>query len=398
MQNEIQLPPLANVPVVCIEDVLEQPTHGLVIDLRSPGEYAHDHVPGALNVPLLDDAGRALVGFAYTQESPGAGFQHGQALIEARIAELVREVAELAGWDAPELDPVRVVRAATQAGLEKLDDLVAPQPSSSLQQGAVVLHCWRGGLRSRSVVGLLRAMGLDRAVGLHGGYKAYRSLVIEELEQWSSRQTYVLRGLTGVGKTLVLREIERLRPGWTLDLEGCAGHRSSLLGMVGLNPVSQKEFESRVATCLRHRPVGPLVLEGESRRVGDAVIPEQVWVALDGGGNVLLRADIPRRIEVLATDYLAQPKALPKLRDQLIKVEERMHGAPDLPGLLDAGRIDELVKTLLTDYYDPLYLHSEVGRSYACEIDASDVSRAALDVVDWIEGMAEIKTAGAIHG
>jgi tRNA 2-selenouridine synthase len=127
------------------------------------------------------------------------------------------------------------------------------------------------------------------------------------------------------------------------------------------------------------------------------VIPASVWAALDGGKNLLLRADIPRRIEVLATDYLAQTKALPKLRDQLIKVEERMQGTLDLPGLLDAGRIDELVKILLTDYYDPLYLHSEVGRTYVCEIDAAHVGQAARDVVDWIEGSAESKTFGAGH-
>jgi tRNA 2-selenouridine synthase len=389
VENESKLPPLANVPVVCIEDVLAHPERALVIDLRSPGEYREDHVPGALNVPLLDDAGRALVGFAYTQVSPRAGFERGQALIEGRIAELVQEVAGLADWIAPSLDPACIVRAAASKGLEQLDAVVAPKAVCSLQEGAVVLHCWRGGLRSRSVVGLLRALGLDRAVGLEGGYKSYRTRVMGELNEWSCPKAHVLRGLTGVGKTLVLHEIERLRPGWTLDLEGCAGHRSSLLGMVGLDPVSQKTFESRMAARLRQRPEGPLVLEGESRRVGDAVIPAAVWKVLQGGENLVLRAEMPRRISVLSTDYLAQPEALPKLREQLVQVEKRMQGTWDLPGLLDGGRIDELVSVLLTDYYDPLYLHSEAGRDYACEIDAGDALQAAQDVIAWIEASME---------
>lgn len=388
MENELQIPPLANVPLVRIEEVLAHPERALVIDLRSPLEYAADCIPGAINVPLLDDAGRALVGLAFAQESPEAGFEQGQALIEARIGDLVQGIARLVDWSAPDLDFADMVRAATEEGIDHLDALVAPQEPSPLSEGAVVLHCWRGGLRSRSVVGLLRSLGLDRAVGLQGGYKSYRSVALNELARWECTQPFVLRGLTGVGKTLVLREIERQRPGWTLDLEGCAGHRSSLLGMVGLEPVSQKTFESRIAGSLRGRGENPMIMEGESRRVGNAVIPATVWKALDGGKNLLLTASTQRRTQVLASDYLARTEALPKLRKQLIKVESRMQGVWNLAELLDQGRIDELVGILLTQYYDPLYLHSEKGRTYACEIDAEDPLQAATKVIAWVERLA----------
>ena len=379
------LPSLATVPVVDAREVLARPAEALVVDLRTPAEFADDHLPGAVNVPLLDDAGRALVGLAYTQESPEAGFRHGQALIEGRIEDLVRGVGELAGWTPPPLDPVELVRAATAEGIEALDARVAPREGGGLAPGAVVLHCWRGGLRSRSVVGLLRAMGLERAVGLAGGYKAYRTAVRTELDGWPGAPTFVLRGLTGVGKTLVLREVARLRPGWVLDLEGCAGHRSSLLGMVGLEPTSQKSFESLLAARLRHREPGPLVLEGESRKVGDVIIPASLWGALDTGTNLLLEANTDRRIQVLAEDYLARPGAIPKLREQLVAVQDRMGGDRDLPGLLDQGRIDELVEDLLVNYYDPLYLHSEKGRAYAATIDSTDPRVAAHEVVAWVE-------------
>ena len=151
------LPSLATVPVVGAAEVLARPADALVIDLRTPAEFADDHLPGAVNVPLLDDAGRALVGLAYTQESPEAGFRHGQALIEGRIDDLVRQVGELAGWQPPALDPVDVVRAATAEGIEALDARVAPESGVTLRPGTVVLHCgpsassgpsgWRGATR-----------------------------------------------------------------------------------------------------------------------------------------------------------------------------------------------------------------------------------------------------------
>ena len=155
--------------------------------------------------------------------------------------------------------------------------------------------------------------------------------------------------------------------------------------MVGLEPTSQKTFESLLAARLRHRPEGPLVLEGESRKVGDVIIPPALWGALDSGTNLLLEADVERRIQVLAEDYLARPSAIPLLKEQLLAVQERMGGERDLPGLLDAGEIDALVGDLLVNYYDPLYRHSEKGRDYATRVDSTNPSAAARSIVEWIE-------------
>ena len=198
----------------------------------------------------------------------------------------------------------------------------------------------------------------------------------------------MLRGLTGVGKTLILRELERIRPGWTVDLEGVARHRSSLLGMVGLEPVSQKAFESGLAERLREGFPGPVVFEGESRKVGDAVVPERLWRSLDQGVNVLLEAPVARRVEVLSEDYLAKPEAGPRLRAQLERIEPLMGPvkyAGVLTGLWDRGEIAELVELLLERYYDPRYQHGEKVRNYAHTVDASDPERAAREVPEWIE-------------
>ena len=359
----------------------------VVIDLRSPAEFAVDHLPGAHNVPLFGDVGRAIVGTLYKRESPEAAFAEGRRRAGARIVDLTREVARLTGWEVPDADLAQRVEQMTQGGIEALDQAVEAR-AAELPEQPVVLHCWRGGLRSRSVVAFLRALGLERAVGLVGGYKAYRAGVLEELGAWTHPPSFVLRGLTGVGKTLVLTELERLRPSWTVDLEDLAGHRSSILGMVGREPCSQKAFDSRLALRLRAGFPGPVVFEGESRKVGDAVLPERVWSALSTGVNIELTAPQERRVEVLKADYLVTDACRAELRGQLPFIEQRLGPRKwdgVLTGMLDADRVDELVGVLLERYYDPLYRHSESGRTNARSIDASDPARAAAEIAEWIE-------------
>ena len=127
------------------------------------------------------------------------------------------------------------------------------------------------------------------------------AILFDALDEATLPKAFVLRGLTGVGKTLVLRELERIRPGWTLDLEGHAQHRSSILGMIGLEPVGQKAFESDIATRLRAGfPADLVVYEGESRKVGDRIVPERVWDSLITGKNPKLTTTVERRVEALA--------------------------------------------------------------------------------------------------
>ncbi|MBK7642701.1 MAG: tRNA 2-selenouridine(34) synthase MnmH [Planctomycetes bacterium] len=363
----------------------------LVIDLRSPAEFEEDHVPGAVNVPLFDDAQRAIVGTLYRKESPESAFAEGREIVAARITELCARIAQLAGESLPAADLAARVREATAGGIEQLESAVAPRTMSALPDRPVVLHCWRGGLRSRSVVWLLRTLGFERAVALRGGYRSWRAEVLRGIEGWQAPPAYVLRGLTGVGKTLVLRELERIRPGWTIDLEGHAGHRSSLLGGVGLEPVSQKRFESRLFERLRALSMNAapvVVFEGESRKVGDVILPGPIWRALSGGVNLELVADTQRRIAVLKADYLAARGSTQELARILPAIESRMQraaGDPALAELLGTGRVDELVALLLEHYYDPLYRHSQQGKKYAVRIDAAEPARAAREIASWIE-------------
>jgi tRNA 2-selenouridine synthase len=363
-----------------------------VVDLRSPAEFAADHLPAAVNIPLFDDVERAIIGTLYKQRSPDAAFVGARRMARARITGLVREIARATGRELRADDLEGRLERMTTEGIAGLEGALVAEPREALPEPSVVFHCWRGGLRSRSVVAFVRALGLDGAMALAGGYKAYRREVLVRLADAAFPPAVVLRGLTGVGKTLVLREIECLRPRWTVDLEALAGHRSSILGMVGLEPCSQKMFESRLLARLTQGLEHHVVFEGESRKVGDVVVPDAAWASLTAGANIELFASTARRIDVLVEDYLARPANRAELRAQLPFIEERLGAkkwAGKLVRLLDDGRERELVEVLLERYYDPLYRHSEKGRAYALSLDAADPVGAAERVVEWIELRSE---------
>lgn len=360
----------------------------VVIDLRSPGEFAEDHLPGAHNVPLFDDAQRAIVGTLYARESPDAALAEARRLVRSHIEGLVADVARIARWSPPAVDLAAQLDRWTEGGIRALESSLPAAALAELPERPVVLHCWRGGLRSRSVTSFVRALGLERAVALEGGYRGYREWVRRGIEAWSPPRSFVLRGWTGVGKSLVLREIERLRPGWTLDLEELAGHRGSILGMVGLDPCSQKTFETRLFARLARGFSGPCVVEGESRKVGNTVLPEPVWRAIDAGTALELVAERERRVEVLTTDYLARPANRAEIAAQLPFLEQRLGStkfAGVLTGMLARGEDRALVELLLERYYDPLYRSSEKGRTYEQRFDATDPRQAAECIVGWIE-------------
>jgi tRNA 2-selenouridine synthase len=385
---------IARVPSAALAQLLAR-TDACVVDLRSPGEYAHDHLPGARNVPLFDDLERALIGTLYRQRSPQAAFEAARAHALARIRGLSDELGSLVGWQAPaDLEPLLL--AMTAGGYEPMQSELELERAPQLAPQPLVLNCWRGGMRSRSVGAFLQRLGFARAYVLEGGYESWRAHVREQLAGWRAPRTYVLRGLTGVGKTLVLRELERLRPGWTIDLEALAGHRGSVLGAVGLQPRSQKSFETGLCARIARGLAPVLVLEGESRKIGDSIVPERMHAALEAGLALELVAPLERRIDVLIADYLARPEQRGQLLARLPYLEQRLgrvswHGR--LTGLLERGEERELVRLLLERHYDPLYAHSERARVAAARFDASDPRACAVALASWIE--ADLAARGA---
>jgi tRNA 2-selenouridine synthase len=381
----------ARVPTVSAKQMLAA-EDALVIDLRTPAEFAIDHVPGAVHLPLFGDFERAIIGTLYSRSSPEEAFAEGIRVTRRRIETLVEEVAAACDWEVEPSDLCERVDAMTAAGMGALDETVAPFRAERMPERPVIFHCWRGGLRSRSVTGFVRALGLDRAVALEGGYKGYREAVRDGIDAWRAPRAFVLRGGTGVGKSLVLRELAKLRPEWVLDLESLAGHRGSILGGVGLAPCTQKAFESRLFARSLEGFGECVVFEGESRKIGDVILPRRVWEALDGGTNLELAAPLERRIDVLVEEYLAHPESRAELRAHLPFLETRLGPhkfAGVLTALLDSGRERELVELLLVRYYDLRYGHSGKGRECAARFDASEPARCAREIASWIEGALE---------
>ena len=326
--------------------IAQLPEFDDIIDVRTPSEFALDHVPGACNLPVLSDDERARVGTIYQQVSPFEAKKLGAALMSANIARHIESRL-----------------------------LVNPRAWRPL------VYCWRGGMRSAAFTHVLREIGWD-ARALEGGYKAYRRTVIAELPVLAPRLRWrVLCGLTGSGKSRLLGAIERFGA-QVLDLERLAAHRGSVLGNLPDAPQpTQKLFESRVWDRLRgFDPGRPVYVESESKKIGVLQVPQALLDSMWAGECVQLSVSPAIRVQLLKREYvhfLEDPQALGRQLDCLVPlhghatIERWKHSAA-------AGDWDMLVAELLERHYDPAYTRS-IGSHYPrlasarrIEIDSPD--------------------------
>jgi len=302
-----------------------------VIDVRSPGEFAEDHFPGAINLPVLDNEERARVGTLHKQDSAFAAKKVGAALVARNIA-------------------------------RHLETHFADKPKGYRP----LVYCWRGGNRSGSLATVLRAVGWN-AQQLEGGYKAYRRHVIEQLGQLPMQFTFrVVCGPTGVGKSRFLRALDEYGA-QVLDLEDMAAHMGSVLGAYpDRAQPSQKYFETLIWDSLRaFDPARPVFVESESKKIGNLHTPEALLAHMRDSACINLAADIPVRVALLKEEYahfLADPQALGHQLECLTQLQGRERiDAWKTQG--EAGRWDDLVADLLMHHYDPAYTRS-LGRNY----------------------------------
>jgi len=303
-----------------------------VIDVRSPAEYAEDHLPGAISCPVLDDAERATVGTLYKQASSFAAKRLGASLVATNIGEHLRNTfaEQPAGWKP-------------------------------------LVYCWRGGKRSGAMAHVLREVGWD-ARTLQGGYKSYRRYVVERLAELPPRFRFrVVHGVTGSGKSRLLRAL-RQAGAQTLDLEELAAHRGSVLGTLPERPQpSQKSFESRLLEALERLDAAKTVyVEGESRKIGQLQVPGALIEAMRASECVVLEAGIETRVALLLEEYSHFFSDLAALGAQLDCLAE-LHGRERIEewkALAQRGEWQALVARLLEEHYDPAYRRS-AGRNFA---------------------------------
>lgn len=316
-----------------------------VIDVRSPSEFAEDHVPGAQSFPVLSDAERAEVGTLHARAGAFDAKKAGAALIARNIAGIV----------------------------EKLRD----RP----RNWAPLVYCWRGGQRSRSLAHVLNEIGW-RAAQLEGGYRAYRRHVVERLNALPARFRYrVVCGMTGSGKSRLLAALAA-EGGQTLDLEALAKHRGSLLGdLPGEPQPSQKAFESGVLAALeRLDPARAVFVESESKRIGRLQVPDALLDAMRASPCVRVDLPLPSRVALLKEEYahfLADPALLAERLAPLVP----LHGHATIDrwsALAEARAFDGLVAELLVTHYDPTYARA-IARNFPNDARALAVTPTSID-------------------
>ncbi|NOD47017.1 MULTISPECIES: tRNA 2-selenouridine(34) synthase MnmH [unclassified Ruegeria] len=313
-------------------DLSQLYAHGFdtVIDVRSPAEYAEDHLPGAINLPVLNNEERARVGTIYVQESPFLARKLGAALVFRNAANHIEQhLSQHEGSWRP------------------------------------LVYCWRGGQRSGSFTWMLQQIGW-RADVVEGGYRTYRRLVNAYLyDDPLPHRLIALDGYTGTAKTDLLALLQR-RGVQVLDLEALANHRGSLLGERPGGQPAQKAFESALSNALcAMDPARPVVVEAESSKIGSLILPPSLWTALCAAPRVQITAPIEARTAYLVRAYDDILSDSDRLRDRLSPL--RFHRGHEVVDgwmcLIDAGEKHALTQALMEQHYDPAYTKSRRSRS-----------------------------------
>jgi tRNA 2-selenouridine synthase len=316
-----------------------------VFDVRSPGEYNHAHIPGAYSLPLFTDEERKVVGTTYKQQSREAAIKVGLDYFGPKMRKMVEEV-------------------------EKITTSNKLQASEKKQ---IIVHCWRGGMRSASVAWLLDLYGFD-VYTLVGGYKFFRRHVLNTFNQ--SFHFRILGGYTGSGKTHVLNSLEKLGEK-TIDLEGLAHHKGSAFGAIGM-PVqpSQEMYENLLAVELNKKSSNTIWLEDESQRLGLVNIPQAMWNIMRH--SVVFFLDIPfeQRLKHIVKEYGSLDKE--RMVNAIIRIKKRLGGLETRTAInyLVEDNIEKSFEVLLK-YYDKQYskgLHNRENlESYLNKIPCTTV-------------------------
>ncbi|QMV74029.1 tRNA 2-selenouridine(34) synthase MnmH [Comamonas piscis] len=322
-----------------------------IVDARSPAEFALDRIPGAINCPVLSDEERAEIGTIYKQVSPFEAKRLGAAYVSANLA-------------------------------RHLHDTFHDRPAN----WKPLVYCWRGGLRSGSMVTWLRLVGWD-AQQLAGGYKGFRGHVIEQIDSLVPRlQLRVLCGATGSAKTRVLHALAA-QGAQVMDLEGYASHKGSLLGhLPGVEQPSQKHFETLMATQMAQFDLSrPVYIEGESAKIGRIAVPLALVDRMRQAPIIEIDASVPARLAYLLRDYayLGADAGLLATKLGYLKELQGKEVVGRWQGWAAQGALEPLFSELMALHYDPHYERSQ-ARNFAQwalrqTLLADDLSDSSID-------------------
>lgn len=335
--------------------------NAIYIDVRTKKEFKEATVPGAINIELLNYEERKIIGTIYKNQSSKDAKLKGVELVSPKIPKLIEQINKLE---------------------QKYNNLI--------------LFCSRGGLRSQSLAEFSELAGIE-VYRLENGYKGYRHYIIEKLENYNFEgKIVVLHGNTGVGKTYILKEMEKMGAN-IIDLEGIANHRGSAFGSIGLNqPYNQKYFDSLLWQELKQKDQkeGVIFVEAESRRVGHSVIPDFFNQEMKAGEDILINASMKKRVANIYLEYIKdiesdQQKFIDRVLESLIAIKKyiiKKSGKKcyfKLLKLAKKANFQKLTQVLLENYYDPMYEHSQNKiDTYKAEIKAENIKVAAQKIID----------------
>jgi tRNA 2-selenouridine synthase len=339
---------------ITIEEFLKLAKQYPVLDVRSPGEYAHAHIPAAHSLALFTDEERKQVGTAYKQQSRENAIKIGLDYFGVKMRKMVEEVEKT-------IDNWQLAISNKEKAINKKELLPVAN--------CLLVHCWRGGMRSAAVAWLLDLYGF-KVYLLVGGYKAYRKWVLAQFER--EYNFNIIGGYTGSGKTLLLQELEKQQK-TIIDLEGLANHKGSAFGSIeGAKQPGQEMFENALAHALAdagykildegvRNPVSGIYLEDESQRIGNLQIPMALWRTMRKSPVFFMDIPFEERLDYISDEYGKQDKQT--LADATLRIQKRLGGLETKNALqfLEAGDIKECFRILLA-YYDKWYHKSLYNR------------------------------------
>ena len=318
-----------------------------VIDVRSPREYITGHIPGAVNIPIFDDNERIAVGTKYKKEG--------------RIPAIV--------------DGLKLTGPSMSSKLE--------QALKSARDGKLLVHCWRGGMRSEAMAWLFSLGDIETEV-LEGGYKSYRNYILNSLSE--KRKMIVLGGMTGSGKTHIIRYLSGCGQ-QVIDLEGLASHKGSAFGSLGQPPQpSTEQFANNLFNEWNHLTKDlPLWVEDESRNIGTVFIPDGFYLNMQNTWTIILMMDVKTRLPRLMEEYSTYPAET--LKTAIRRISKRLGGdnTSDALEAVEDGNIARAIEITLY-YYDKAYMFGLKKKSRSnivyVETDSDDIETNALKILD----------------
>jgi tRNA 2-selenouridine synthase len=337
--------------VIEVEDSLELKNR-IFIDVRSESEYEEDRIQNSINIPILNDEQRKIVGTIYKQEGKEKAIEKGLELVADKLKDIYIELKKLSN---------------------EYDNLI--------------VYCARGGMRSSLLVNFYSGLGINMHK-LDGGYKSYRNYVINFLENADENYEFiVLHGLTGVGKTDALKYLEQKSVS-SLDLEGLAQNCGSVFGYLGFKekPPTQKMFETLLFEYIRNSKSKYIFTESESRRIGYVMLPENIYnMTIEKGYHILIEDSIENRVKRLVNQYVnLSYKDDERILESIEKLRKRLGNEKTnyLNEKLHLKEYDAIAKELIIDYYDPLYKYSIDKFKYDYIVDCNEFEKAMNNLVN----------------